>query len=89
MSLINEKNWYIPYHVNLWCAIGYNFKLKGLTTGVTTSHESMKHMENDEYLILFKHHFPCRSPVGFIHQHPIKWIHQCIFLQRDITCHQS
>ena len=24
----------------------------------------MKHMENDEYLILFKHHFPCRSPVG-------------------------
>ena len=43
----------------------------GLTPVVTTSHESMKHIENDEYFILFMHHFPYRSPVGFIHQHPI------------------
>ena len=59
----------------------------GLTPGVTTSHELMKYMENDEYFILFMRHFPCPSPMEFIHQHPIKWIHQCIFTPRDITWH--
>ena len=45
----------------------------------------MKCMENDEYFILFIRHFPCPSPIECIHQHPIKWIHQCICTQRDIT----
>ena len=61
----------------------------GLTPGVTTSHELMKYMENDEYFILFMRHFPCPSPMEFIHQHPIKWIHQCIFTSRDDTWHWS
>ena len=57
----------------------------GLTPIVTTKHDVMKYVENDEYFILFICHFPCPSPIEFTHQHPIKWIHQCIFKQRDIT----
>ena len=57
----------------------------GLTPIVTTQHDVMNYMENGEYLILFISHFLCPSPIKFTHQHPTKWIHQCIFAQRDIT----
>ena len=63
--------------------------LGGFSPIVTTKHNVMKYMENDEYFILFIRHFPCPSPIECIHQHPIKWIHQCICTQRDITGHWS
>ena len=62
---------------------------QGFSPIVTTKHNVMKYMENDEYFILFIRHFPCPSPIECIHQHPIKWIHQCICTQRDITGHLS
>ena len=61
----------------------------GFSPIVTTKHYVMKYMKNDEYFILFIRHFPCPSPIECIHQHPIKWIHQCICTQRDITGHWS
>ena len=65
--------------------LGFLRRIFGFSPIVTTKHDVMKYMENDEYFILFICHFPCPSPIELTHQHPIKWIHQRIFTQRDIT----
>ena len=70
--------------LNAWIGL-HTYVCMGFSPIVTTKHDVMKYMENDEYFILFICHFPCPSPIELTHQHPIKWIHQRIFTQRDIT----
>ena len=102
---INTVNWFFrPIYcrgISHWQALQMRGMYRGQTLHythksnlgfspiVTTKHNVMKCMENDDYFILFIRHFPCPSPIECIHQHPIKWIHQCICTQRDITRHWS